>query len=60
LDIYQLYFNCKFVRLSHSFIKGYLQSSIVQISQHNDSTVPEQCQYSCWFLMLIPYQLPWH
>jgi len=24
LDIYQLYFNCKFVRLSHSFIKGYL------------------------------------
>jgi len=24
LDIYQLYFNCKFVQLSHSFIKGYL------------------------------------
>jgi len=25
LDIYRLlYFNCKFVRLSHSFIKGYL------------------------------------
>jgi len=30
LDIYQLlYFNCKFVRLSHSFIKGYLLACLM-------------------------------
>jgi len=57
LDIYQLYFNCKFVRLSHSFIKGYLILILMKNYRKKLWDLNRGHTRTCWSIPLSNYRL---